>query len=100
MFGRAAGGEGEAFDGGVEVCRWDRREHFEDRQSSSCRPVVSVQHHTAGGGGFDGGADLREVFAVCEWGQTLFGPLTETAEVEPVRPGSGTGAFVVVTAQR
>jgi SAM-dependent methyltransferase len=39
-------------------------------------------------------------FAVCEWGQTLFGPLTETAEVEPVRPGSGTGAFVVVTAQR
>lgn len=39
-------------------------------------------------------------FVVRAWGQTLFRPLAETTEVEPVRPGTGTGAFVVVAADR
>ena len=34
------------------------------------------------------------------WVQTLFRPLAETTEIEPVRPGTGDGAFVVVTADR
>jgi len=32
------------------------------------------------------------------WGQTLFRPLAETTEIEPVRSGTGRGAFVVVMA--
>jgi hypothetical protein len=39
-------------------------------------------------------------FAARAWGQTLFRPLSELVEVEPVRPGIGQGAFVVVTADR
>jgi SAM-dependent methyltransferase len=39
-------------------------------------------------------------FAVRARGQTLFRPLAETTEVEPVRPGLGAGAFVVVAAER
>lgn len=34
------------------------------------------------------------------WGQTLFRPLAEIEEIEPVRPGTGEGAFIVVTADR
>lgn len=34
------------------------------------------------------------------WGQTLFRALPEINELEPVRPGTGKGAFVVVTADR
>jgi SAM-dependent methyltransferase len=34
------------------------------------------------------------------WGQTLFRPLAEITEVEPVRPGTGDGAFVAVMAER
>ncbi len=37
-------------------------------------------------------------FTTRQWGQTLFRPLTTTTEVEPVRPGTGDGAFVVVSA--
>jgi ubiquinone/menaquinone biosynthesis C-methylase UbiE len=33
-------------------------------------------------------------------GQTLFRPLAESTEIEPVRPGTGDGAFVVVMAER
>jgi len=39
-------------------------------------------------------------FAARTWGQTLFRPLAEIADIEPVRPGTGKGAFVVVTADR
>jgi len=39
-------------------------------------------------------------FAVRAWGQTLFRPLAEIVEIEPVRSGIGKGAFVVVTADR
>ncbi|MEX1259166.1 MAG: class I SAM-dependent methyltransferase [Gemmatimonadota bacterium] len=40
------------------------------------------------GGGFDARA----------WGQALLRPLLEITEIEPVRPGTGRGAFVVVAA--
>jgi SAM-dependent methyltransferase len=39
-------------------------------------------------------------FAARAWGQTLVRPLAEITEIEPVRPGIGNGAFVVVTADR
>lgn len=39
-------------------------------------------------------------FAAQAWNQTLFRPLAEFAEIEPVRPGTGKGAFVAVTADR
>lgn len=39
-------------------------------------------------------------FVARAWGQTLFRPLAEITEIEPVRPGTGKGAFVVVTADR
>jgi SAM-dependent methyltransferase len=39
-------------------------------------------------------------FVARAWGQTLFRPLGEISEIEPVRPGTGTGAFVVVSADR
>jgi SAM-dependent methyltransferase len=39
-------------------------------------------------------------FVARAWGQTLFRPLGEIREIEPVRPGTGKGAFVVVTADR
>jgi SAM-dependent methyltransferase len=35
-----------------------------------------------------------------EWGQTLSRPLNEIREIEPLRPGRGQGAFVVVAARR
>ncbi len=39
-------------------------------------------------------------FKARTWGQTLFRPLAEITEVEPVRPGTDEGAFVVVLADR
>ena len=39
-------------------------------------------------------------FVVRAWGQTQFRPLVETTEVEPVLPGTGKGAFVVLAADR
>jgi len=39
-------------------------------------------------------------FAVRGWAQTLFGASPAIQEVQPVRPGVGQGAFVVVTAER
>jgi SAM-dependent methyltransferase len=39
-------------------------------------------------------------FVARAWGQTLSRPLAEIADIEPVRTGTGTGAFVVVTADR
>jgi SAM-dependent methyltransferase len=39
-------------------------------------------------------------FLVRGWGQTLFHPLSEITELEAVLPGTGRGAFVVVTADR
>jgi SAM-dependent methyltransferase len=38
-------------------------------------------------------------FVVSRWAQTLFRPLTEITEIEPVRVGWGTGSFVVVAAE-
>lgn len=37
-------------------------------------------------------------FVVRAWGQTLFRPLIEITEVEPMLPGTGKGAFVVLAA--
>lgn len=37
-------------------------------------------------------------FAVHSWGQTLFSPLSDIRAIEPLRPGRGNGAFVVVAA--
>ncbi len=37
-------------------------------------------------------------FVVRAWGQTLFRPLAEISEVEPMLPGTGKGAFVVLAA--
>ncbi len=39
-------------------------------------------------------------FNLRTWGQTLFHPLAETTEIEPARPGTGDGAFVVLMADR
>lgn len=39
-------------------------------------------------------------FTIAAWAQTLGRPLAETREIEPVRPGHGSGAFVVVAAER
>jgi ubiquinone/menaquinone biosynthesis C-methylase UbiE len=39
-------------------------------------------------------------FVARAWGQTLFRPLAEIEEIEPLRPGTGKGAFVVVVADR
>lgn len=39
-------------------------------------------------------------FNVRAWGQTLFDPSVEREEIEPLRPGYGQGAFVVVAAER
>ena len=39
-------------------------------------------------------------FVARAWGQTLFRPLAEIREIEPVCPGTGKGAFVAVTADR
>lgn len=39
-------------------------------------------------------------FAIEDWGQTLTGSLSEDGEIEPLRPGRGEGAFVVVAAAR
>lgn len=41
-----------------------------------------------------------ENFVVRAWGQTLFRPLAEMEDIEPVRSGTGSGAFVVVSAER
>lgn len=38
-------------------------------------------------------------FTVSAWGQTLIRPLPEIDDIEPLRPGTGRGAFVVVSAQ-
>ena len=39
-------------------------------------------------------------FVPCAWGQTLFRPLTDITEIEPLRPGTGRGMFVVIAAER
>jgi SAM-dependent methyltransferase len=39
-------------------------------------------------------------FVVRAWGQTLFRPLAEVKEIEPLRAGKGRGSFVVVEAER
>jgi len=38
-------------------------------------------------------------FTAGRWAQTLFGPVAEITEIEPVRVGSGMGAFVAVAAE-
>jgi ubiquinone/menaquinone biosynthesis C-methylase UbiE len=38
-------------------------------------------------------------FSIVAWAQTLFRPLAETVDIEPVRPGRGAGAFVVTAAR-
>ncbi|MBN1893454.1 class I SAM-dependent methyltransferase [bacterium] len=47
-------------------------------------------------------ADLLEGSGFTEqvWVQTLFHPLSQIHELEPVKPGSGSGAFLVVRATR
>jgi hypothetical protein len=42
----------------------------------------------------------RARFSVRAWGQTLFGASPEIQEIQPLRPGVGQGAFVVVSAER
>ncbi len=42
----------------------------------------------------------EEGFSIEAWGQTLAHPLSETLEIEPLRPGRGRCAFVVVAARR
>jgi len=54
---------------------------------------------------FYSAAEIGEVlraggFVARAWGQTLFRPLAEITEIEPVRQGTGKGAFVAVTADR
>jgi SAM-dependent methyltransferase len=39
-------------------------------------------------------------FTISAWAQTLVRPLAATHEIEPVRPGHGSGAFVVIRAER
>jgi SAM-dependent methyltransferase len=41
---------------------------------------------------------LETGFSISAWGQTLAHPLPETREIEPLRPGRGQFAFVVVAA--
>lgn len=41
---------------------------------------------------------LEAGFSIDDWGQTLAHPLPETREIEPLRPGRGACAFVVVAA--
>lgn len=43
---------------------------------------------------------LATGFAIGAWGQTLAHPLPETREIEPLRPGRGRCAFVVVAATK
>ncbi len=43
---------------------------------------------------------LKAGFSIVEWGQTLAHPLSETREIESLRPGRGGCAFVVVAATR
>ncbi len=43
---------------------------------------------------------LAAGFSIDDWGQTLAHPLRETREIEPVQPGRGQCAFVVVAAAR
>ena len=42
----------------------------------------------------------RTRFSVRAWGQSLFGASPEIQEIQPLRPGVGQGAFVVVSAER
>jgi len=42
---------------------------------------------------------LEAGFTISAWGQTLAHPLPETVEIEPLRPGRGQCAFVVVAAE-
>jgi SAM-dependent methyltransferase len=67
-----------------------------ERQSESVFYREAILHSAA---------DVDELLragglAARAWGQTLFRPLAEITEVEPVRPGTGKGAFAVVTADR
>jgi len=80
---------------------------FIDRQSGLGQTYVAHQAESVfyRDAVFYSAAEVDELlraggFAVRAWGQTLFRPLAETTEVEPVRPGTGTGAFVVVAADR
>ena len=43
---------------------------------------------------------LAAGFSINAWGQTLEGPVAETREIGPLRPGHGQCAFVVVVATR
>lgn len=67
-----------------------------DRQAESTFYREAVFHSAAEV------AELLQVegFIVRTWGQTLFHPLAEISEPEVVRPGTGNGAFVVVSADR
>jgi SAM-dependent methyltransferase len=48
----------------------------------------------------DVGLLLRQAgFAVRAWGQTLSRPLPDIHDIEPLQPGTGRGAFVVVSAE-
>jgi len=43
---------------------------------------------------------VKAGFSISAWGQTLANPLHKTCEIEPLRPGYGQCAFVVVAATR
>jgi ubiquinone/menaquinone biosynthesis C-methylase UbiE len=65
-----------------------------DRQSESVFYREAVFYSAA-----EVGDLLRsQGYNIRSWGQTLFRPLAEVADIEPVRPGTGGGAFVVVMA--
>jgi ubiquinone/menaquinone biosynthesis C-methylase UbiE len=80
---------------------------FVDRESGLGRTYVehrtqSVFYREAT---FFSAAEVGELletggFVARTWGQTLARPLAEITEIEPVCPGTGTGAFVVVAADK
>jgi SAM-dependent methyltransferase len=71
-------------------------QHYLARQAESVFYRDAVFHSAADVDGL-----LRRArFRVRAWGQTLTRPLPDITEVEPLHPGTGRGAFVVVAADR
>jgi SAM-dependent methyltransferase len=80
---------------------------FIDRESAIGRGYLARQSESVfyREAVFYSAADMGDLlraqgFSVRTWGQTLSRPLAEIADIEPVRPGTGDGAFVVVMADR
>ena len=80
---------------------------FVDRQSEIGRGYLEHQSESVfyRDAVFYSAAELGDLlrsqgFRICTWGQTLFRPLAKITDIEPVRSGTGDGAFVVVMADR